>query len=402
MKKKLLALAFAGAFVAQAAMADTANVNVYGVANLSYDSTSTGATANSTSQNKVSSNSSRIGFKGAEDLGGGTSAIWQVESLIGMDGTQNAAQTLNFGAATSAAIAASGIAASTQSVAAQNSNVLGSRNTFVGLSGESWGTVLLGRNDTPYKTSTRRLDLFADGIADNRTLMGRGAGAGFDTRNADVVQYDSPNMSGFKASIQYTAGAETATTAGMTKGQTTSLAGMYEAGPIYVALAYQTNNFGSVGSGSVAPSAAAAAAVNQSERAWKLGGSYTMDAFQVNAIYESTTDGLNAGVDVGGHKAYYIGGKFNVSGNDAVKLAYTRSKEVGSPSVANSGANQVAIGYDHSMSKRTTVYALYTRLSNDTAGTYALSSAAVSTAAVANAGADADPTAFSIGIKHTF
>ena len=398
MKKKLLALAFAGAFVAQAAMADTANVNIYGVASLSYDATSTGSSAAgvaSTNQSKVSSNSSRIGFKGSEDLGGGTSAIWQIESLIGMDGTQNAAQSI--AAVTSATISATGAPA--QTVAAQNNNVLGSRNTFVGLSGESWGTVLLGRNDTPYKTSTRRLDLFADTIADNRTLMGRGAGLGFDNRNANVVQYDSPNLSGFKISAQYTAGAEAATASGAVKGQTTSLAGMYEAGPAYVTLAYQTNNFGSAGTGDLAGTAASA---NQSERAWKLGGSYSMDAFQVNAVYEQTTDGLNAGAAVGDHKAYYLAGKFNVSGNDAVKLAYTKSKEVGSPATANTGANQVAIGYDHSMSKRTTVYALYTRLSNDTAAAYSLSSAAVATGAVAPSGADADPTAFSIGIKHTF
>lgn len=385
MKKKLLVLAIAGAFAAPVAMADTANVNIYGVANMSYDSTTTNTTTGSTSQQKVSSNSSRIGFKGSEDLGGGTNAIYQIETYVYMDNSTT------------------------------NTTSLGNRNTFAGLSGESWGTVLLGRNDTPYKTSTRRLDLFADGIADNRSLMGGVAGTaptsttagtigksaylGFDTRPGDVVQYNSPNLSGFTVSAQYVAGAETPTTG--TKGSTWALAGMYEAGPIYATLAYQTNKIGAALSGT-ASAASASALTDTNEKAWKLGGSYTMDQFQVNAIYEKTSDNFNAGAELLGHKAYYLGGKFNISSSDAVKLAFTKSKELAGGNTVNTGAKQVSLGYDHAMSKRTTVYALYTKLSNDASASYNLSSAAaVSTGAVTGA-ADSDPSAVSIGIKHTF
>ena len=47
-----------------------------------------------------------------------------------------------------------------------------SRNTFVGLTG-GFGTAILGRHDTPYKLATRSLDVFADNIADNRSIMGQ-------------------------------------------------------------------------------------------------------------------------------------------------------------------------------------------------------------------------------------
>ncbi len=379
MKKKLLALAVAGAFVAPVAMADTANVNVYGVLDVSYDSTTTNTPANSSSQQKVSSSQSRIGFKGAEDLGGGTSAMFQVEQGLNTDSGV-------WGAA--------------------------ARNTFVGLSGESWGTVLLGNNDTPYKTSTRKLDLFADTIADNRSLMGatttKSAALGFDQRRTDVIQYNSPNMSGFAVSAQYAMGAESATTG--TKGNSMALSGAYTAGPVYVALGWMENKFGTAGVAGSANAATGAATADHKEHAWKIGGSYTMDQFQVNAVYEQTSDDFGAGAGCGftatstdrcGHKAYYLGGKFNVTGSDAVKLSYTKAKEVngGAATAANSGANQYAIGYDHNMSKRTTVYALYTRLSNDTLQSYSLGTASTGAVAVT---ADADPTALSIGIKHTF
>ena len=64
MQKKIIALAIAAAISAPA-FADTSNVTVYGVADVSYDSiktgTATAGTAGITS-NRVSSNSTRIGL----------------------------------------------------------------------------------------------------------------------------------------------------------------------------------------------------------------------------------------------------------------------------------------------------------------------------------------------------
>jgi predicted porin len=98
-----------------------------------------------------------------------------------------------------------------------------------------------------------------------------------------------------------------------------------------------------------------------------------------------------------GHNAYYLAGKYNVSANDAIKLAYTKA---GANSVVNTDANQVSVGYDHSLSKRTTVYAMYTKLTNGSAGVYALSTNG--TGAPTAGGVGSAPSAISLGLKHTF
>ena len=67
---------------------------------------------------------------------------------------------------------------------------------------------------------------------------------------------------------------------------------------------------------------------------------------------------------------------------------------------ANTGATQWALGYDHNMSKRTTLYALYTKLNNDTNSAFGLST--VSTGAPAASGAGVGVSAWSFGMKHTF
>lgn len=375
MKKNLLALAVAGAFVAPVAMADNTNVSVYGIADVSVDFTKNGdgttlangagVATSGVNTHKISSNSSRIGFKGSEDLGGGLKAIFQVERGVQVD---------------------SGSMAD-----------IYARNTFAGLAGDAWGSVTLGRNDTPYKSSTRGMDVFADHIADNRTLMGRGT-LGFDQRFSDTVRYDSPNMGGFQVAAAYTAGAENnISSAANTRGRAESISGTYSVAPFTGVVAYQKNIFGSVASGSIP-----ALTTLTDEKAYKLGVGYKMDQFGVNGVYEKTSDNLGSGALGTGHKAYYLSGVFNATANDAIKLAYTKAQKLGDGSTANTGAKQWSLGVDHSLSKRTMVYAMYTKLDNDAGIAYALSSAGTATGAVAASGFAADPSAFSLGMKHSF
>src|SRR5258705_8323132 len=73
MNKKLIALAVAGACVAPAAMAQTANpVTLYGLVYVTFESVeANGGAAPLVRRNRVSDQSSLLGVRGTEDLGGG-------------------------------------------------------------------------------------------------------------------------------------------------------------------------------------------------------------------------------------------------------------------------------------------------------------------------------------------
>ncbi|MDO8413352.1 MAG: porin, partial [Gallionellaceae bacterium] len=139
------------------------------------------------------------------------------------------------------------------------------------------------------------------------------------------------------------------------------------------------------------------------EKAFKVGGSFKTDMFAVNLVIENTTDTVALTGSDTKIRNIYVAGQYNISSSDAVKVALTKTGDmkVAGVTSASSGAKQLTVGYDHMMSKRTTVYALYTKLSNSTNGTYELTGAGTSAAGLAST-ANAKPSAFSVGMKHSF
>jgi predicted porin len=405
MNKKLIAIAIAAA-VSAPAMAATSNVEVYGLMSLGVDSVSNNnATTGDATKNvgRVSDYASRIGFKGAEDLGNGLKAVWQIEQQINADGgsNSNAAGTANSGVAGNpGAFGGAGL-----------------RNTYVGLSSKDMGEVRIGKHDTPYKMATGRFDLFSDTLGDYNGLVGAANGidttnAGtanattnnsssyFDLRPANVVAYITPNFSGFSAVGAYVFGGETATSGSASTGNAYSLAAMYDAGPLYLTAAYEKHNFGSTNTGSLSYG-------NNGERkAWKMGAAYSIMDFTLSAMYEKTDDNLSAvGTNKYGHRTWFVSGKYQM-GAVALKAQYANAgSDDQTISVANGGTNVIGndgaklytLGADYAFSKRTTVYALYTKISNDSNAAYnfALNGAS-------GVGAGDAVKGMSIGVKHSF
>lgn len=361
-QKKLIVVALAAATFSIPALADTGNVSVYGKVDMAFGSTSNGTVTT----NQVSSQVTKLGFKGSEGLGDGLSAIWQIEQQIDIDNAGSGSST---------------------------KNTLASRNSFLGLKSDSAGTVLLGRHDTPYKIATRHQDIFGDQFADNRNLMGglgQNAGGTMDARLPNVVTYLSPKMSGFTAAAAYSVNAETAAT-GNDKGNIWSLAGIYDQNDIYGALAYQTIKY------SNAAGAQFVGTSGDSLSAWKIGGGYKIDALQLNAVLEKTSSSVG-GLNTLGRTNYTLNGVYRF-GNDDVKLAYTHAGNTNG--VGATGASEIGLGYDHNFSKRTSLYAQYARISNDTGAAYSFGTSA-STATVTGVAAGGNPSGFLVGMKHTF
>ncbi len=351
MQKKLIALAVAG--IMAAPMAANAGVEVYGKARLSVgvqgnDDTNT---ANETSQLAVSSHGSRMGFKGSEDLGGGLSAIWQVETGLDMDDKSGTAEW-------------------------------GTRNTFAGLSG-SFGTVLLGVHDTPYKIATGNLDPWGDSYADYNAIIG----TTHDTRISNVVAYVSPDMNGFSFIAAISPNAELAATDDnlpTTKNandEATSLAAMYKNGPLFVSLAIQSvDNIGAGG---------------DSVDGTKLGVGYEFGSTKLGFVYENDDQG---GSNNDQDRLYFSVNQ--AIGDFAVKGGIGQADDRGN--TTDSGATFFTVGGSKSLSKNVEVYALYASITNDAGATTAGAGDFNLDGVTAAGGNEAEASVLAVGLNMKF
>ncbi|MDD4963119.1 MAG: porin [Gallionella sp.] len=358
MQKKIIALAIASALVAPSAFADTSNVSVYGLLNADFESvksSNVGAgVANTIS--RVSSNATRLGIKGKEDLGAGLNAIYQLEIQADLNGN------------------------------AGNGFGNGTRNSHVGLNGD-FGTAFLGIWDTPYKTSRNKIELF-DNTTFSSTInvLGRtgSAGVNFNNRLANSVQYWTPDFNGFQAKLAY--GTDNASTTTVNK-SVISLSAAYEDEMLYAAYGYESFK-------DVTLATAAATAGNKADGN-RLVGAYKFAPESFVGLTYERLSGTAAGVS-SSRTAWELAGKYTM-GNSNFGLAYVKAGNTGAAVVAN-GANQVSLRYGYSFSKRTELYGMYSSLSNDAAANYNLSGGTIVTGSVAGA----KLSGFGLGMVHKF
>jgi predicted porin len=175
------------------------SVSVYGVLDVNYASIDT--TAADTVQSKDGLATSRLGFRGTEDLGSGLKAEFQLEAQ------------LDLGAGTTGGTFATDAATGT----AKTFN----RESWVGLNSASLGSVRLGTTDV---TDTVNIDA-AVSQAGNLALTAATLG----NNNQKVVRYTTPTFAGFTAQVGYSNG-DTTATAETTTNRVTSAFVKYEAG----------------------------------------------------------------------------------------------------------------------------------------------------------------------------
>ncbi|MCL5042818.1 MAG: porin [Gammaproteobacteria bacterium] len=216
MKKKLLAVVI-GATAAMPLMA-TADVSIYGRVHMSLDHLSVdkqNVTRNVNGSNvlfpnegpnysevNVSSNVSRLGFRGSREVGNIT-AFFQIEQQIDFN---------------------------------EGESSFAGRDTFAGLRG-GFGSIRLGQFDTPFKQARGPANLFGDQVGDMRNLT-RVGNARFDERTPNTFHYQTPGMNGFNANIAYSVH-EGKTAADSQDGDALSLSLTYKQGPMDAALAYE-------------------------------------------------------------------------------------------------------------------------------------------------------------------
>jgi predicted porin len=345
MQKKLLALAVAGALAAPAiAMAQSAvtisGIFKVGIDNYKIDSPSTvaptGGTAHAgtnTSENRVTDNSSRIIFGITEDIGGGMSAIAQLDMRFAPD----------------------------------TGNLSANGNTWVGLRGNSWGTVTLGRHDLHYgkqpddiaakagalqASSTSLMDYVARGGTANAI-----AGA---TRTNNVVRYDSPNWSGFAFTAAYSTnptGVESDLSSGARKGNAYTFNPSYTASNFGVGWSYWNQK---------ADAPTATSASNQKSNVFY--GYYTVAGFKVGLGINNAKIETDGGTKLFDRTSWTVPVSWT-SGPHNIYAHYTKAKE---DKVLGSGsdAKMIAVAYVYDLSKRTSVGLTYAKIDNGTGAAY--------------------------------
>jgi predicted porin len=355
MNKKLVAVAVAGLLAAPlAAQAQNANVTLYGRVNLDFEIVN-GRQADGSNPrvSRLSSNSSRLGVRGTEALGGGLNAIFQIEQNVSAD-TGNS-----------------------------SSSGFASRETFVGLQG-TWGTFKMGKFLMPYDdmhpifgnvpTYTTSIlstaDLWAQGP------QSKGAG-GFDARLGNSLRYDSPVWSGFNFSTQVSlrdssgfadiappAGDNGEHTAELRHAYVWGAAGFYNNGPLQVGLGYERN--------------VKVRGPDLSDTAWTITGAYNFGVVRPALVYERLDYdtpsgdlkrnfwGVSATAPIGPGVLYaFYGDASNGKGGAA-----TGTRVGGLTKGSDTGSKQWEVSYTYPLSKRTSVYAGYVKLDNDRNAAY--------------------------------
>jgi predicted porin len=314
MKKSLLALAILGAF-AGVASAQT-SITLYGVVDggIAYEDNGTAAGSVLRVENGGQS-TSRFGFKGTEDLGGGLSALFVLENgfLVGTGAMGTA-------------------------------GVLFDRQSWVGLKG-GYGTFRLGRQETlVYAAFNKGFDPFGRGLAGNIDRMFLIGGSGKRANN--TITYTTPTFGGFSGDLAYTMGGVAGDTS---QSRELGLSAQYIQGPFGVIYAHHNAN-------------SAAPIINAKTNF--LAGTYD---FKVAKAYLAYGDNKNDSAAVATKidtRNWLIGVSVPV-GPHLFMADYIRKTD---KAVVNRDARQIAIGYTYNLSKRTNFYTSYSHTKNDSAG----------------------------------
>jgi predicted porin len=392
MKKSLLAVAAIGAF-ASAAQAQS-SVTVYGILDMGYIGSNqrlaanTGGTAGVTKATtggfaQGGESSTRLGFKGTEDLGGGTSAFFTYEVALGMNDANSQSTVSN-----------------------QN------RQAFVGLAKKGLGNFALGTQYTPIHTNVGLTSangqnnvmgdiIYTGGTTSNfaqaaatvgspanaaipSTSLAASSNAGYTVRAANMLSVQTEDIGGLKGQAFYVANGmnnqQTAYTAGTTQtGGTNDRNGWGAAANFSMAKFLATANYQSfkatnpyaVSGDSAANGqaaifgSAAQSGQNMADNQFYFGATYDFGILKAYAQYinRKSTSEINTSL-YSKRTAQQIGVKANLTPTiETWASVGTGAYYAMGTNVATTGLKQnlqaYQVGSNYYLSKRTNLYAIF-------------------------------------------
>jgi predicted porin len=318
MKKQLVAMAISTVLAVAAAGVNAMEVvgkklEIYGKVHVSVDSADTDGDVTNDGLS-ISSNSSRIGFKG-ELPTGSVKFVYQLEQEVNFDDGDD--------------------------------GTFASRNSFVGMKG-GFGKLIAGKHDTPFKTIGSKWGIFGDTIGDRRMILGASYASGNQlnerVNNSLLYEYKTD---AFTLQAQYAVEPEGQSgSQDNTDENVTSVGLRGKLGGFFYGIGFESwEQHSAIGDGD----------------ATRVSLGYKFGFGSIAAIWESVDSDNNPtewNRDVVGVNAKIKAGKGDF------RVQYLQADDA--EGTTDTGATNISVGYFHKLDKKMQVYAAYSATDNDT------------------------------------
>ena len=335
-------LAASGAAMAQS------SVTLFGVVDAGY-AVGNGSISDKTQLRHSGYNSSRLGFRGTEDLGGGMKAsFWLEAGVANDDGTGSASSALNQ-AQTASNVGTQGLTFNRRSTVSLESGM---------------GELRLGRDYTPHFWSETAFDPFGTNGVGTNVAAFKGGLTG--VRASNSIGYLSPSMGGVKLWVQTYMGESASTAAKVGNGNS-------------YRITFDQGKFSAAYAGS--KTTTAAGVTNDTSN---MAASYDLGVAKLMGQSNSTK--ITGLADL---KGSLIGALVPMAGG-TFRISSAQSDRAGNKQ------KQTSVGFVQPMSKRTDLYATYARVANSGGASAVLNGGSHGTTV------NASSTGYEFGVKHAF
>jgi predicted porin len=360
LKKKSIVFALLTAATAMATSLASAqsNVTIYGLLDVAVVHESGGTAGAMTKLTSGVGGGSRLGFKGTEDIGNGLKALFLLENGFQADTGAMGQGGLIFG-----------------------------RQAYVGLQG-GFGTVLVGRQYTPEYLVVVFADPFGSGwVGDTKNLVAT-TGNAF-SRMDNTVKYISPTLQGVTVELAAAPG-EVAGDSASSRQLGGSVA--WAAGPLQVRVGYHNRNNDTATLTNTDNARNTVIAAVYDFGVLKVHGLVGVNRGLNSSVFRSATNpfGRAATPVASTDSRDALAGVTVPFGRHALLASYIHKDD---RTVRNQDANQVAIGYRYTLSKRTELNVAYARIDNRNGASYTVGSAIE---------AGTGDRSASVGMRHAF
>jgi predicted porin len=321
---RVVAAIVAASGLGAAASAQAQSVQLYGLLDLSVGQFQRAGQAKTKQLSSGEYSQSYFGFSGKEDVGGGLSVVFALESFLRPDTGAAGRESLG---------------------AAANADVFWGRTASVGLSG-NFGTTRLGRLTTPLFASTQAFNPFGDSFGFSPSIRHHfGSALLGDRAWSNSLQYTSPKVGAATIQLQGSLGERSAKSVGRNVGANI----VHVAGPLAATVAWQrVKNDHDLRFGTTLPPGFVDQVAYQFGATYDFGpvkwfGQYGRVRTDATVDVKARITQIGAGVPIGSGRLLASHGQLRYSGGIGATSKIT------------------TVGYDHSLSKRTDLYAVYMR-----------------------------------------